>query len=285
MQQVLRGSLDARVRSTTWPLLRACHLQPTLAVTTYTALLAAGSGGRRSAVRAGAAALAGQLAVGWSNDYIDRDRDRAAGRLDKPIVAGEVDAGVVRTASIVAASACVPLSLLSGPRAAAVHVAAVASALAYNLRLKGTVASVVPYTFSFAALPVFVTLGGPVRRLPSAAVVSAAALLGAGAHFVNTLPDLESDTSTGITGLPHRLGPVRSAAVGATLLGVSAAVVARTGDRPLGRTGRALVSASAASVAGVVAATATGRARTAWTLALATSGITVLLHLSRGRSI
>ena len=264
-------------------LARACHPGPSLAVTAFATAMAIGSGRRCGALPVAAAVLSGQLSVGWSNDYIDRDRDRRAGRTDKPIVAGAIGAETVRAAAAAAAVACVPLSLLSGWRAATVHGAAVTAAFGYNARLKGTAASVVPYLGAFGALPAFVTLGGSPRRWPSSSTVLAAALMGAGAHFVNTLPDLEADASTGIRGLPHRLGHQGSLVAGVSLLGVAAAAVARSGDEPLGRVGQVLCAAAASSVAGVVAAAATGRPRLAWRLALCTSGVTVALFLSRQR--
>ena len=90
------------------------------------------------------AVLAGQLSTGWSNDWFDAARDTAAGRSDKPIVAGTVDVATVRAAALGALVVCVPLSLLSGWRAATVHLVAVASAWACNAGLKATPASPSP---------------------------------------------------------------------------------------------------------------------------------------------
>ena len=119
-------------------LLRASHFQPTLAVTVITGVLAAVAGRGLGTVAVVAAVLAGQLSVGWSNDWIDRDRDLRAGRDDKPIVSGAVAATVVERAAITALVLTVPLSLLSGWRAASVHLVAVLAAWAYNLGLKRT---------------------------------------------------------------------------------------------------------------------------------------------------
>ena len=95
-----------------------------------------------------------------------------------------------------------PLSLLSGWRAAAVHLVAVLLAWGYDLGLKSTVWSVVPYTVSFGLLPAFVTLGLPGAPWPPWWATAAGALLGAGAHFANVLPDLDDDLATGVLGLP-----------------------------------------------------------------------------------
>ena len=48
------------------------------------------------------------------NDYLDRDRDVRVARTDKPVVAGGLAPATLRTATVVAAVAVVPLSLLSG---------------------------------------------------------------------------------------------------------------------------------------------------------------------------
>ncbi len=267
------------------PLARASHFQPTVAVTAFTTALAVGAGRGWGAARVGSAALAGQLAVGWSNDYLDRDRDQRAGRTDKPIAAGEVSAELVRNCAIAAALGCVPLSLLSGWRAAGVHGVAVGAAFGYNAFLKGTAASVVPYIAAFGALPAFVTLGGRSGHLPPPAATLAAALMGGGAHFINVLPDLETDSLTGVRGLPHRLGATGSLVVGAALLGCATAIVARAGDAPLQPISRVLAGSAATLVGGVLAAAVARQRRTAWTLALGTSAATVALYLSRGGSL
>lgn len=267
------------------PLARASHFQPTMAVTAFTTAIALGAGRRWGAVGVGSAVLAGQLAVGWSNDYLDRHRDLSAGRTDKPIAAGEVSAEFVRNCAIVATVGCVPLSLLSGWRAAGVHGVAVSAALGYNAFLKGTAASVVPYVVAFGALPAFVTMGARPSHLPPPAATLAAALMGGGAHFLNVLPDLETDSLTGVRGLPHRLGATGSLVVGAAMLASATAIVARAGDAPLQPISRVLTGSAATLVGGVLAAAVARRRRAAWTLALGASAATVALYLSRSRSL
>src|SRR6186713_3156101 len=91
----------------------ATHLGPTVAVTTVATLLAVGTGmpGGR-VVLVCAAVLAGQASIGWSNDWLDRDR--AVARADKPVVQGSVRPSVLRSAALGAAAAAVVLSLLLG---------------------------------------------------------------------------------------------------------------------------------------------------------------------------
>src|SRR5690606_9320240 len=150
------------------PLLRASHLQPAVAVTAIATVLAVSVGQGSRAVSVALAVAAGQLSVGWSNDYLDRHRDRRAGRVDKPIVAGQIRAIAVGRAALVAAVVCVPLSLLSGWRAGVVHLGAVAVAWSYNLWWKSTVVSPLPFAVAFGCLPVFVTLGPDERTAPPA---------------------------------------------------------------------------------------------------------------------
>lgn len=214
-------------------LARACHPGPTVAVTTLTALLAAGAGhtlARGALVTA--AVGTGQLTIGWSNDLIDAGRDRLVGRADKPVARGEVTEAVVRRALAVAGVLCVLLSLACGLASAAVHLLlGVTSGWAYNLGLKRTVWSAVPYAVAFGALPAVVTLALPAPTWPPAWVVLAGALLGVGAHLLNALPDLADDEQTGVRGLPHRLGArwVRWLAPAVLVLASAAALVGPAG--------------------------------------------------------
>ena len=186
-------------------LVAACHPGPALAVTALATALAASVDARP--VRVALAFLAGQLSVGWSNDWVDADRDRAVARADKPVVQG-LPVGTVRAAALLAGAACVPLSLALGWRAGAAHLVAVASAWAYNLGLKATLVSFVPYALSFGLVPNVVTLTGhgSEHRWAPWWATTAGALLGVGAHAANVLPDLAQDAETGVRGLPQRLG-------------------------------------------------------------------------------
>lgn len=266
-------------------LLRASHLQPTLAVTAIATALALSVGRGAGTAWVTLAVLAGQLSVGWSNDYIDRDRDRLAGRADKPIPSGAVPADVVGAAAVVAAVACVPLSLLSGWRAGLVHLAAVALAWLYNLWLKGTAVSVVPFALAFGALPAFVSLGLPGSPLPPAWAITAAALLGAGAHFVNTLADLDEDERTGVRGLPHRLGAQTSLLVGVVLLLSANLVIAVAPARAIGALAVALTVGTFVAVLCVVVTVAVGRPRNAWSFALGAAALSVGAFIARGGAL
>ncbi|MFD3874539.1 UbiA family prenyltransferase [Streptomyces sp. NPDC058623] len=260
-------------------LLRACHPAPAAAVTLFAAALAAASGRgvAVSALTAGAVA-AGQLSVGWCNDRADLRRDLLTGRRDKPLVTGAVRPAAVTAAALTALLVCVGLSAACGPAAATAHLLGVAAAWAYNLRLKATAASWFPYALAFGLLPAFVTLGLPGAPWPPAWLIGAAALLGAGAHFANVLPDIADDLATGVRGLPQRIGARWSAAAAALLVGASTVcLVAGPAGRITGY-GWGLLALTAALLLGTVRAPG----RTPFLGTMAVAGADVLLLLLHG---
>jgi 4-hydroxybenzoate polyprenyltransferase len=217
-------------RSSPLALLRAAHFGPTVAVTVLTALLATASDATAStAYLVTAAVFTGQLTIGWGNDLVDRERDVRSGRSDKPLANGQLRPRLVLISLATAGAACVVLSFSVGWRSAVVHLLlGVAAGHAYNLGLKSTVASWVPYALAFGTLPAVVTLAGPSWEWPPWWLMTSAAALGVAAHFLNTLPDFEDDAATGVRGLPHRLGRTASRVI-ATVLLVAASVTAVLG--------------------------------------------------------
>ncbi|MFN2463002.1 MAG: UbiA family prenyltransferase [Candidatus Dormibacteria bacterium] len=258
-------------------LARSCHPEPTLAVTALLTLLALRWGRGPGTAWVTSAVLSGQLSVGWANDYLDRYRD--AGRLDKPLAVGTLPASWVRNASIIALVLAVGLSMASGLAAALAHIAALSLAHAYNLRLKSTDASVVAYSLAFALAPAFVTLGLPAHRLPPAWIVLAAALIGGGAHFTQTLGDHDRDRESGIRGLPQRIGrPASVIAAGAIL--ALAAMVATVGPGRPSAIALGLLLVSLLLVAGLVVAGLSRRYRASFRLNVLAAGCTVLIFVA-----
>lgn len=260
--------------------LRAGHLEPSLTVTAVACILALGAGRPAAGVAwVGAAVLAGQLSVAWSNDWLDRDRDRTAGRTDKPLATGDLSATGLRNAALVALGACTLLSLGSGARATAVHLLAVGAGWAYNLGLKSTAASVVPYAVAFGLLPVFVWLGLPGAPLPPWWSVLASGLLGAGAHCTQALPDLAADARTGVRGLPQRLGFRGTLLTAGGLLTAGAAVIA-VGVAPLDPLTAGAVAAGLLLIVGLVVVGLRGSTRLAFRLTIAAAGAVLVAFVS-----
>ncbi|MEO5919527.1 MAG: UbiA family prenyltransferase [Pseudolysinimonas sp.] len=208
----------ARLRA----LVLSTHPGPGIAVTVIAVLLAVAAGLEPwRIVLLGIVMGLDQASVGLSNDWIDADRDRAVGRRDKPVARGDIPASLARNVAIVTAALSVLVSIPLGWPAAAAQLVFLLSAWAYNAGLKGTPLSVIPYLVSFGILPSVVTLAAAEPAPAAWWAMAAGALLGAGAHFANVLPDLDDDERTGVRGLPHRLG--RTPAIVVTWLALLAA--------------------------------------------------------------
>jgi len=191
-----------------------------------------------------------QLSVGLSNDWLDAERDRAAGRRDKPVARGDVPVGVVRFAALAAALLAIALSPLLGILFAVVHVVALAGGWAYNAWFKHGMLSPLPYLVSFGLLPALATTALAQPSAPAWWAVAAGALLGLAAHVANVLPDLADDAATGVRGLPHRIGTRASTVLaGVALAGAASALAVGLGPGILTVVGLVLsLGASAAAV-------------------------------------
>jgi 4-hydroxybenzoate polyprenyltransferase len=187
---------------------------PSLAVALFAILFAVGVGlGAERVALVGFAVLLQQFSVGLSNDWLDIERDRASGRTDKPAAKGSLNASLVRNSSLAAGVMALLVAGLLGWESLGWMVFMLVAGWAYNLGLKATAFSVLPYAVGFGILPVFVTLSVEESQIPPAWVVVVAALLGVSAHFANTLPDLLEDRATGVRALPHIVGQRISALV------------------------------------------------------------------------
>lgn len=229
---------------------RSSHPGPTLVVTVLTLILglSAGLDAGRLAVLV-VAVFVGQLSVGWCNDAADARRDAAVGRSDKPIARGEIAARTVGASAGVGLAVALALSAVLGPLLLAAHAVALVSAWSYNLWLKRTAASVLPFAVSFGTLPSLATLSLPDPAFAAPWASIAGATLGVAVHFSNVLPDLADDAATGVRGLPHRLGGRASAVIAFLAVGVGAAAVlggpliAGAALSPVALIGTALVAA------------------------------------------
>jgi 4-hydroxybenzoate polyprenyltransferase len=230
-----------------------------------------------------AAVLCGQLSVGWANDAVDAPLDIRAHRPDKPIATGQVSAGTVTTCASIALVAVVPLSLALGWRAGAAHLVAVGSAWLYDLGLKRTAASFVPYAVSFGLVPVIVAAALPGSPRPRLALVAAGAAAGVAAHFANTVGDTDEDAMTGVRGLPQRVGPLTSTIVAGVLVAVAGVfVLVAVGARPLTVTAVVVDVVLAAALPAVLRVP--GSRRLAFRLVLAAVALLVVTFVVAGGS-
>jgi 4-hydroxybenzoate polyprenyltransferase len=204
--------------------LRAAHFGPTVIVTVTTFLLSLSQYSLIDSIRVAIAIFAGQLVVGWSNDFIDAPLDIAAQRTKKPIVSNEIDPEQLKKSILVALVAALLLSLFSplGLTGTLIHFLGILSATFYNLKLKSTILSPIPYIVSFGALPWAIYL--PVRNQPPLWLFIDFMLIAVAFHFFNVLKDFQWDINQGVLGLPQRLGRNVSSIVSISLV-VSAVIV------------------------------------------------------------
>lgn len=248
-------------------LARALHPLPAFAVTALATAVTAALGAEAGTLALVAASTAaGQASVGWSNDYLDRRRDAAAGRTDKPIVAGDVSPAVVWPAALTAFAVCVALSFPLGLLETGVMAVAVASAWLYNVGLKSSTFSWLPYAVSFGLAPVYIWLAAA-GDLPPWWVAIGAGMLGVAAHLLNVIPDLEADAATTVRGLPHRLGLRSSLLVACVLFASVLTLVLVAGEGP-GLPATLAAALAATLILGVAWSGLTGRGRLGFRLAV-----------------
>ena len=203
--------------------LRAAHFGPTVIVTTTTFLLALSQYSIILALRVAIAIFAGQLVIGWSNDLVDAPLDIAAQRTKKPIVSKEIDRDQLRKSIVVALVAALLLSLFSPLRITGtlIHFLGILSATFYNLKLKPTILSPLPYLVSFGSLPWAIYLSA--GNHPPLWLFIDFMLISVAFHFFNVLKDFQWDIEQGILGLPQRLG--RNASLIISILLVTTAIL------------------------------------------------------------
>ncbi len=191
-------------------LLIASHFGPTVLVVSISLCISLSQFGLIESLRIGIAIFAGQLVVGWSNEVIDYPLDLAAQRMKKPLVSGSLPVWLLRRLIPITLAAAILLSYLSplGFIGTLVHLLGILSATLYNIKLKSTVFSPIPYLVSFTALPWAIFLAA--NNKPPTWLYLSLALFTTAFHFLNVLKDLEFDIEQGVLGLPQRIGKTGS---------------------------------------------------------------------------
>jgi len=158
-----------------------------------------------------------QLAIGAANDWADSHLDALARRA-KPIPAGLVPRRAA--AWIAGVAAGIGLALAASIGAATLLLASIGlgAGLAYDLRLKGTRWSWLPYAIGIPLLPLFGWVGAVGSVPPAFAVLLPVAMIaGAALAVANALADLERDERAGAETVATILGMTRARRAGALL--------------------------------------------------------------------
>ena len=206
-------------------LLKAAHFGPTLLVVAISFLLSLSVLAWVDSLRIALAIFAGQLVVGWSNDVIDFPLDSAAKRYKKPLVSGKIAIEFLKKCILVALVMAFVLSVFSpfGLQGTLLHFLGILSATAYNLKLKSTIFSPLPYIISFGSLPWAIYLSAD--KFPPVWLYLCFMLFSTAFHFLNVVKDLRWDLEQGVNGLPQRLGKKRSIAIAMLFISIGAFLI------------------------------------------------------------
>ncbi|HVC03459.1 MAG TPA: UbiA family prenyltransferase [Candidatus Acidoferrales bacterium] len=210
-----------------------------------------------------------QLCIGVINDVVDLPADTVA-QPYKPLVRGVMRRrtaawlGVVLAAIGLASAATINLATLG------LGAAALGAGLSYDLGLRRTVLSWVPWWGGMAVLPLasYASAGAIPSQL--LVLIPLSALLAVGLHLANALPDIDTDRAAGVRSLPVLIGAGASrwaAPCAVAVAGVLAAAIAG----PLHQAGWLFFAGVAALGCGVLAVAVTRARRPFAILAVATA--------------
>lgn len=210
-----------------------------------------------------------QLCIGVINDVVDLPADAVA-KPHKPLVRGVIPRST-------ATALGVGLGALGLAIAATINVAtlgldalALSAGLAYDLGLRRTPLSWIPWWGGMAVLPLegYASVGSIPSRL--LVLLPLSGVIAIGLHFANALPDINSDRVAGRRSLPVLVGVPRSRWAGPVALAV-AGVLALVVAGPLGQPGVVFFSGVGVLAIAVLAVVAMRSPRPFPILAVATA--------------
>ena len=233
------------------------------AVTIALALLAGAPGGRTLLL--GASMLVIQFSIGAFNDVFDLPADAVAGR-SKPLVDGRIGVRPALAVGVSCGLAGLVLAGLAGLATGLVACAGLVIGLAYDVRLKASPWSWLPYAAGIPLMPVFAWVGAT-GELPAPIIVLAGlgALGGASLAIANALADAERDRASRTTTVATALGRDRALRIGVLLALLVAGIATTSAFAIAGRAPGTWVTAAGATtiVAGLVLGYR-GRLQRAW---------------------
>jgi len=179
-----------------------------------------------------------QFSISALNEWADADLDRRAGRR-RPIPLGLLSRGTALNVAALGAVGAFLLSALSdlGPAALLLVGVGIACGWAYDLWLKPTPLSFLPFAIAFPLMPFWIGLiaGRPLSSL--AVLFLGGSPLAAAIHLADAIPDRDRDRLAGLKTLAVALGRPGSelAATGLLLVGslVSIGLIVRRGSTPI----------------------------------------------------
>ena len=190
-----------------------------------------------------------QFSISALNEWADADLDRRAGR-QRPIPLGLVSAGTALGVAVVCAVGAFLLCAFSdlGPTALLLVGVGTACGWAYDLWLKPSPLSFVPFAIAFPLMPFWIgVLAG--RPLSSLAILFlGGSPLATAIHLADAIPDRDRDRAAGLKTLAVVLGRpgAEMAAAGLLLIGTLVAIllILERGQTPIAGLSVVMIAAS-----------------------------------------
>jgi len=205
-----------------WTVVELLHPIPSLLTTVAAVGFALIFGIGRSDVRLwwiGVAMLLVQFSISALNEWADADLDRQAGR-QRPIPLGLVSPRTALMVAVLCAVGAFLLSTLANFGAVSLLLVGIGLACgwAYDLRLKGTPLSFLPFAIAFPLMPFWIGLlaGRPASSL--GVLFLGGSPLAIAIHLADAIPDRERDRAAGLRTLAVALGRPGAELVAAGLL-------------------------------------------------------------------
>jgi 4-hydroxybenzoate polyprenyltransferase len=165
-----------------------------------------------------------QFSIGTVNDIVDVEDDRIA-KPWKPLPSGRVSrsTAVLLAAASAGAGLLVTFGLPLG--AWLVGLAGLACGLSYDVVLKRTVLSWIPWSIALPLIPTWVFLAAGEWSGLLWWTYPLGALLGLSLYFANQSPDIPVEQTLGVRGAAHRMGAMRSRLLAMAAFGLAASLV------------------------------------------------------------
>jgi 4-hydroxybenzoate polyprenyltransferase len=200
-----------------------------------------------------------QLCIGVVNDVVDLPADAVA-QPYKPLARGVIGRSTATWIGAVLGVAGLGVAATINLATLGLAAAALGAGLAYDLGLRRTALSWVPWWGGMAVLPLaaYASAGAiPARLL---IVIPLSALIAVGLHLANAQPDIDADRLAGVRSFPVIVGAGAARWAGPATL-AAAGLLALVMAIPLGRAGLLLFVGLAMLVCGVVTVALTRPAR------------------------
>ena len=210
-----------------------------------------------------------QLCIGVINDVVDFPAD-AVTKPHKPLVRGVVSPYAAAIVGLLLAVIGLAAAATINPPTLGFDALALGAGLSYDLGLRRTPLSWVPWWGGMAVLPLegYASVGSIPSRL--LVLIPLSGLIALGLHFANALPDIDGDRLAGRRSLPVLFG-VKGSQLAGPLFLAAAGVLAVALAGPLEQAGLVFIAGVAVFVIGLLAVIAT-RSRTPFpVLAVATA--------------